>query len=196
MDAIRDQLEKNTVERVALCIHEVERNVVLERWSFDLSAFPVVEQLDRDTPFERQVGGRNASGENFRNQINIADVEAQFRAVLSRVTSTSARLKPLPKDRECSFTISIEVRDNADRPVGRLEKEERKWIAAEPEPWSDSEEQHGKPEGDAPEERMMGDRKRRAKIVPIRRLEAGELRMEVWVEESEAKFPPENVASA
>lgn len=193
VDAVRDQFEKNTVEKVAVCIFDVERNVVLEKWVFDLGTFPVIEKVDRDTPFEKPAGENGGLQISLRNRINIADLEAQFRAVLSRIGSASDRLHPLPKNAECSFTVSIELRDDADRPVGRLEKEERKWIAAEPEPWNPSENQHAESQGDS----EAGSRVQsglgalaaeRGKTVPIRRLEAGELRMEVWVEESKAKF--------
>lgn len=189
IDAIRDQLEKNTVEKIAICIFDVEKNVVLEKWTFDLRNFPAVDKLDRDTPFEKQAGGADASDINLENKINVADLEAQFRAVLSRLASVGARLRALPKDAECSFTVSIEVRNHADRPVGRFEKEERKWIAAEPGPWNDvEEEQNGDAEAADQAKQKMTPGEGTAKTLPIRRLEAGELRMEVWVEESKAKF--------
>lgn len=190
IDAIRDQLEKNIVERIAVCIFDTERNVVLEKWTFDLRAFPVVEKVDRDTPFEKYVGGNDDPNGSLTNKINIADLEAQFRAVLSRITSSSARLSALPQDRECSFTVSIELRDGADRPVGRLEKEERKWIAAEPEPWGDEGQPQNGSDGDEQVKRNATAGKGKGKTVPIRRLEAGGLRMEVWVEESKAKLTP------
>ncbi len=196
IDAIRDQLEKNTVERVAICIFKVQKNVVLERWTFDLRAFPVVEKGDQDTPFEKQAEDNDASEIDLKRNINAADLEAQFRAMLSGITSSSARLSALPRDTECSFTVSIEVRDEADRPVGRLEKEERKWIAAEPEPWSDVEEQQGDPEGDEGAKRKVATCKGNGKTIPIRKLEAGELRMEVWVEQSKEKFTPESSSRA
>ncbi len=193
IDAIRDQLEKNTVDKVAVCIFEVQRNVVLERWMFDLRTFPVVEKIDRDTLFEKRLEGDDASNDTFTDNIRVADLEAQFRAVLSRLSSASARLSALPKDAECSFTVSIEIRDDADRPVGRLEKEERKWIAAEPEPWKDPDEQHRASDGDAQQAQATAAHKVNSTTVPIRRLEAGELRMEVWVEESKDKFLQESV---
>ena len=196
IDAIRDQLGKNTVEKVAICIFEVERNVVLEKWTFDLRTFPVVERVDRDTPFENCGEGSNVSKINLDSKINIADVEAQFRAVLSRIDSASARLSTLPKHVEYSFTISIEVRDDADRPVGMLEKEERKWIAAEPEHWGNGDEQQDTSSGETQSRHRVAACKDYDRTVPIRRLEAGQLRMEVWVEESKAKFTQKSITSA
>lgn len=196
IDAIQDQLEKNTIDKVAICIFEVQRNVVLERWTFDLRAFSVVEKIDRDMPFDGRQEGDDICDDTNRNKIRIADLEAQFRAVLSRLSSASARLSALPKDSECSFTVSIEVRDDADRPVGRLEKEERKWIAAEPEPWKETDEQHRASEGGQLKAQAVVAPKMNRKTVPVRRLEAGELRMEVWVEESNAKFLQKSITAA
>jgi len=193
IDAVRDQLEKGTVEKVAMCIFECNNNEVLERWTFDLRALPVVDRKDMDTMFEVRSKDGGGGGEGgvevgpdgfLKKKLNVADLEAQFRAVLSRLNSAAGKMKSLPEDLEYSFTITIEVKENADRPVGRLGKEERKWVAAEPENWIDDE------EGDA-STNTDGDGRhpdKRAKTVPVRRLEAGELRMEVWVEESKAKF--------
>jgi mitotic spindle assembly checkpoint protein MAD2B len=191
IDAVRDQLEKGTVEKVAMCIFECNNNEVLERWTFDLRALPVVDRREMDTMFEGRSKDGGGEGEVevgpdsfLKRKLNVADLEAEFRAVLSRLNSAAGKMKGLPEDLEYSFTITIEVKENADRPVGRLGKEERKWVAAEPDNWIDDE------EGDAPTS-TGGDGRhpdKRAKTVPVRRLEAGELRMEVWVEESKAKF--------
>lgn len=189
VDAVRDQLEKGTVEKIAMCVFECDTNVVLERWTFDLRALPIVDHKEMDTMFEgRSNGDREELGGpegTLRKTINVADLEAQFRAVLSRLNSAAERMQALPEDQEYSFTVTMEVRKNADRPVGRLGKEERKWEAAEPEDWSD---------GDGSDADLTrgntrnGRSERTRKTVPVRRLEAGELRMEVWVEESKAKF--------
>lgn len=128
--AISDQLFKNTVSAVSLCIFELEGNTVLERWTFNLLSFPSVAKRDRDVPF--------ATPDDFlATKVNMVDLEATFRATLSRITSSATRLKPLPtppSGPECSFTLTIEVSPTADRPVGLLDGEERKWIVAEPQP--------------------------------------------------------------
>ncbi len=196
VDAVKDQLEKGTVEKVAMCILECDNNEVFERWTFDLRALPVVDQREMDTIFESRSkeggDGSRLQEAALRRKINIADLEAQFRAVLSRLNNAAGKMKGLPDDQEYSFTITIEVKGDADRPVGRLGKEERKWVAAEPEDWSDD-------EGDA--DSMVNAKEyqrpnRAGKTIPVRRLEAGELRMEVWVEESKAKIDKINNRSA
>lgn len=188
VDAVRDQLEKGTVEKVAVCIFECENNEVLERWTFDLRALPMVDHREMDTMFEGRgtEGGEDQGRQNatLRKKLNVTDLEAQFRAVLSRLNSAGGKLKALPEDRKYSFTVTIEVKENADRPVGRLGKEERKWVAAEPDDWSEDEHDADSTSNDKENMRPNG----KSKTVPVRRLEAGELRMEVWVEESKTKF--------
>jgi mitotic spindle assembly checkpoint protein MAD2B len=190
---VRDQLGKNVLANVAMCIFECDENKVLERWVVDLRSFPIVDRKERDTPFARveDEDTENAGGDiPLRRNVNLADLEAQFRAVLSRLSVSAAKLSALPSGDdapELSFTITMEVRDGADRPTGRRRLPEQGWIAAEPEAFessSDDEDTNIKDShvSKAPE----------GKTVPIRRLEAGELRMEVWVEESKAKFVMES----
>jgi len=189
--AIRDQLEKNTVEKVALCIYECDSNRVLERWTFDLRSFPSAAKRDHDVPFESS-SNDDADDLPLSRKVNVADLEANFRATLSRISTSAGKLMPLPEGPaapECSFTLMIEVKDRADRPVGRLEREERKWIAAEPGPFDQA---VGRNANTASPDEEVADSDSNAnlnaKTHAIRRLEAGELRMEVWVEESAAKF--------
>lgn len=196
--AIRHQFEKNTVEKVSLCIYELGGNRVLERWTFDLGAFPSVARHDRDAPFDADLLAGDEDSP-LDTTVNVADLEAHFRATLSMITTSAARLRPLPEGPgapECSFTLAIEVKDKADRPVGRIEKEERQWMAAEPESFLTS-----PPTSPvAPQERQKDGKTAQAqstaKTHPVRRLEVGELRMEVWVEEAAAKFEYDLPSSA
>lgn len=177
--AVRDQLEKNTVETVAVCIFECDNNEVLERWSFDLRSLPVVTKKDRDVPFE------SIDDVELRKKVNVTDLEASFRATFSRLDTVSGKMRPLPDGEgapECSFTMTIEVKDGADRPVGRLQKEERKWVVAEPDPFEND---FGSGKSREGATKAAG---RSGKTHAIRRLEAGELRMEMFVEESDAKM--------
>ncbi|RMZ90364.1 hypothetical protein DV736_g2397, partial [Chaetothyriales sp. CBS 134916] len=190
--AIRNQLSKSTVDKVQLCIYETEHNCVLEQWTFDLHTLATISPRDQDVPFEE--------GENLNRPLNMADLEATFRATLSRITSTAARLKPLPSSQspssstttsisspDCSFTLTIELRSHADRPVGRLDKQERAWIVAEPDRFSQPT-RSPSTSTTAATFRPTGRPQDDGVTTPVRRLEAGELRMEVWVEESPAKF--------
>ena len=79
--------------------------------------------------------------------------------------------------------MTVEVKEQR-RPAlcGRLEKEERKWVAVEPDSFASDDEQNA---DERPRKKTAGPH---GVTVPVRRLEAGELRMEVWVEESKAKL--------
>lgn len=177
--AIRDQLERNTVKNVAVCIFECDNNEVLERWTFDLHSLPTVEKRDRDVPFD------SIDDAELRKKVNVTDLEAAFRGALSRLSTVSGKMRTLPDGEgapECSFTMTIEVKDGADAPVGRLSKEERKWIVSEPDPFEDeSQPSHESNDGRHRSKGAGG-------TIPVRRLEAGELRMELFVEESEVKM--------
>ncbi|EXJ74830.1 uncharacterized protein A1O5_01526 [Cladophialophora psammophila CBS 110553] len=185
VSAIRDQLEKNVVEKVLLCIYECDSNRVLERWTFDLRSFPSVARGEVDIPFESSPSEDN---DRLSHHLNLADLEANFRATLSRISTSAARLRPLPEGpgaTECSFTLAMEVKDQADRPVGRIDQEERKWIAAEPQPFLSNDPSSSAP---ASQGNDKGTTSLSPQTHPVRRVEAGELQMEVWVEEAAAKF--------
>lgn len=240
VSAVRDQLEKNAVERVSLCIYECTNNRVLERWTFDLHSLPTIARSDTDVPFDfpaaaaatttttvvlttaaeddpESGAGPSTVVDELGRTVNVADLEAHFRATLSRISTAAGRLEPLPEGPgapECSFTLAIELKDHADRPVGRIDREERKWMATEPEPEPEPEPERQPEQKPVPQPQITTTATTRsasshsaekqldvqnqvirapAKPQPprthaIRRLEAGELRMEVWVEESAAKF--------
>lgn len=177
--AVREQLERNAVEKVSLCIFECDNNEVLERWTFDLHSLPNVIRRDRDVPFD------SIDDADLRKTINITDLEATFRGVFSRLDTVSAKMRPLPDGDgapECSFTMTVEIKEGADAPVGRLSKDERQWIVAEPDPFSDAH------KADGPLEKARNRYAEKGGTYPVRRLEAGELRMEMFVEESEVKL--------
>ncbi|KKY14334.1 putative mitotic spindle checkpoint protein [Phaeomoniella chlamydospora] len=174
--------------------------------------------------FEREAGNAHGktSPESFpipeqNIQISTTDLEAHFRAILSRLNTTSSRLEPLVHRKpesldqasdssianlELSFTISLTLKADADRPVSVLDREERKWIAAEAETETETETEpqaSAQPdsESDSPSPNKADNdtksepnpkSKTKIKTTAIRKLEIGELRMQVFVEEGEAKF--------
>lgn len=99
------------------------------------------------------------------------DLEAQFRAVLHRLTSACGRLAPLPPDEEYLPTLHMVLGPDAEAPAG-MDKDDQQWIAAEPEP----------------ERTRYGADRSQAKTVPVRAVEAGEMKLEVWIEEARDKF--------
>lgn len=180
--AVDTEIRKGTITAVTIVIFSLRTNQPLERYAFDLSGFPRVPPGEANTTFEER------KEDPQKPQV---DLEAQFRACLARLASACARLTPLPRDEEFGFTVCIEVREDALPPAGTT-KEEQTWVVAEPgkvhlrsckAPYSVS--------GSGNREQQQSAQKisnGRAKTVPVRRVEAGELRMELWVEEARQKF--------
>ncbi|KAM5442596.1 hypothetical protein MferCBS31731_002475 [Microsporum ferrugineum] len=166
--AVETQLLKSTVASVAVVILSVSSNRPMEKYTFDLSQIPKVARGDIHTPFE---SSRKKQQQGDVGVIPQVDLEAQFRAVLHRLSSACARLAPLPPDEEYLPTLHIVLRPDAEAPAG-MDKDDQQWIAAEP------------------ESGHTGDRSKasRAKTVPVRTVDAGEMKLEVWIEEASTKF--------
>ncbi|KAL1969680.1 hypothetical protein VTN77DRAFT_8233 [Rasamsonia byssochlamydoides] len=184
--AVETEILKGTITAVTVIISSIRTNQPMERYAFDLSGFPHVPAGEIYATFEERKEEATRPPSNAQS----VDLEAQFRACLARLASACARLTPLPRDDEFGFTVCIEVREDALPPAGTT-KEEQTWIVAEPgqvhlrsctAPFSVSKLGHDKQQQ---QEKMSNGR---AKTVPVRRVEAGELRLELWVEEAKQKF--------
>ncbi|KAB8233809.1 hypothetical protein ETB97_012259 [Aspergillus alliaceus] len=192
--AVGTEILKGTITAVSIIISSLRTNQPLERYAFDLSGFPRVPAGEVNTTFEDRKEDSSKPGAPLPDRGSApptVDLEAQFRACLARLASACARLTPLPRDDEFSFTVCIEVREDALPPAGTT-TEEQTWIVAEPgkvhlrsctAPYSVSKLRNGEPQQPPP--RVSNGR---AKTVPVRRVEAGELRLELWVEEARQKF--------
>lgn len=132
----------------------------------------------------------NAANERMFNPPPTSDLPQQFRATLTRLGTSLAKLSPLPED--CSFTVAIEMRDEEDveAPISK----EGQWIAAEPGLQRDRQIRGGANAGFGLETGygVNGSRKGKdlggVRTVPVRSLEAGAFVMEVWVEEGKGKY--------
>lgn len=213
--AVGTEILKGTITAVSIILSSLRTNQPLERYAFDLSGLPRVSPGDINTTFEDRrddpsssvkLGGGGSVADRLTPSQTV-DLEAQFRACLARLASACARLTPLPRDDEFSFTVCIEVREDALPPAGTT-KEEQTWIVAEPgqvhwrsctAPYSVSKARLADPQHQPPPQPQppqppppMSAMSRlsnvRAKTVPVRRVEAGELRVELWVEEARQKF--------
>ncbi|KAJ5893747.1 hypothetical protein N7495_005438 [Penicillium taxi] len=187
--AVGTEILKGTITAVSIIISSLRSNQPLERYAFDLSGFPRAPAGEVNTTFEERSENLPTTPVNANTAPTSVDLESQFRACLARLASACARLTPLPRDDEFSFTVCIEVREDALPPAGTT-REEQTWIVAEPEkvhmrsctaPYSVSKVRKDDP---SPPQTSNG----RAKTVPVRRVEAGELRLELWVEEARQKF--------
>jgi mitotic spindle assembly checkpoint protein MAD2B len=184
--AVESEILKGTITAVTVIISSVRTNQPMERYAFDLSGFPHVPVGELYTTFEE----RKEEASKPASTAQSIDLESQFRACFARLASACARLTPLPRDDEFGFTVCIEVREDALPPVGTT-KEEQTWIVAEPgqvhvrsctAPFSVSK------VGSHSQQPLLPKINGRAKTVPVRRVEAGELRLELWVEEARQKF--------
>ena len=165
----------------------------LERFLFDVSAFPTVPLSEALTPFEEQTEGSGpapSKAPSGSTRVAVVDLEEQFRAIFARLASSCSHLAPLPEN--CSFTVCIELKDDVgvDPPVGHPQP----WIPAQP-TLQPAGNQDGIEQGGS-----TGGRKGRdlggVKTTPIRSVEAGEFVMEMWIEEGKAKSDLQNSGSS
>lgn len=191
VSAVSDQLLKGTLARVALVIVDPETYKPLERFVWDLTRLPVVPMGEVGTPLEREGGGAIGGQDGTTPPV---DLEEQFRAVMSQLSVVGGRLAPIPEG--CTFTVSIELKDEADPPIGHPQP----WVPSQPglqrtagrqmngQP-SYSEEQKAPPEQEQEQgsERREGADLGGVRALPVRTVEAGEMVFEMWIEEGKAK---------
>ncbi|KAF3482237.1 RevA [Arthroderma uncinatum] len=175
--AVESQLLKSTVAAVAVVILSVSTNRPMEKYTFDLAQMPQVPPADIHTPFESSRQQRLQGGAGIAPPPPQADLEAQFRTVLTRLTSSCARLASLPPDDEYIPTLHIVLRPDADAPAG-MNRDDQLWIAAEPESFDRLNSQ----------DTSDGQKSHHGKTVPVRSIDAGEMKLEVWIEEAKSKF--------
>jgi mitotic spindle assembly checkpoint protein MAD2B len=163
---IEKELMKCTVERVSLVIFS-RWDDPLERFVFDLSRFPIVKRQDWYTTF----AGSEDQGEQNLPLINM---EEQFRAVMAKLAFCHRELEPLPED--CNFNIAIELRDEADPPIGHPQP----WIPVVPSLQKEKESE-GSPA-------VVGEDLGGVSTTPLRLVDAGAMSFEMWIEEGKTKI--------
>jgi mitotic spindle assembly checkpoint protein MAD2B len=207
--AVREDLLLGTVSRIGIVIFSLPENnttgsaKIMERYMFDVSTFPVVSKNERNMEIEWESSAseqENDSDESHAPVVNRkkgkekewdADVDVnlseQFRAALIALTSRTSRLEPLLPN--CSFNISMELKDEAD--VDPPIKHPQPWIPVQPSLQKtgrkatvrDEEEEQAREKAIDGGEDLGG-----VKVTPIRAVEAGVFRFETWIEEGKAKF--------
>ncbi|KAF1996867.1 DNA-binding protein [Amniculicola lignicola CBS 123094] len=192
---------------------------ILERFMLDVSRFPVVEKGERNTEIEWEAEGENSrsssssdndddnegssdeAGPNPRHAKAKAKAEAldadvdvdlseQFRAAFITLTTRCSQLSPLPKD--CSFNISMELKDSAD--IDPPIRHPQPWIPVQPNLQKTG--RKGAQEQEDRKTQEEGQDLGGVKVTPIRAVEVGVFRFETWVEEGRAKFEMENKAKS
>ena len=184
-----------TVAQTSLIIHAPpSSSSPLERYVFSTSSFPRIPLSETRTPFAPNPTQNPAdeppdpvSVKRF-NPPPASDLPEQFRATFARLSTSLARLKQLPED--CSFTLAIEMRDEegVEVPIDR----EGKWVVAEPglqrRKFGNVDVDPDNGVGVEGKESGRGKDLGGVRTTPVRSLEAGAFRMEVWVEEGRGKF--------
>lgn len=155
MAAVETEMLKGSVERVVVVIYGTNSKPT-ERYLFDTSRFPAVAATDVDLPLQR----KTPHGE-IVTILPAVDIEEQFRATMSKLTNCNALLRPPPTGG--TFTVAIEVKDEAQAPVGH------------PQPWMPVE-----PALDGENDRSLSD------MHALRAVAAGDLVFESWIEEAPA----------
>ncbi|KAI0442566.1 HORMA domain-containing protein [Xylaria telfairii] len=190
VDASRAQIAQGAVERLAVVIYN-GKSAVMERWMFDVARFPVWKGVPRDgkgmekewaredddgddasgdTAAAAAVVGDGIPGDDQQSKVNWANIDEQLRAAVRRLAYVSEKMTPLPEG--CTFTIAVELRDEAEAPIGHPQP----WVPTQPSLQTASTDQQ------KPGEDVGG-----ARTTPLRAVEAGPLFFECWVEEGKAK---------
>lgn len=176
---------------------------VLERWMFDITRFPAwpggIEAMrnfrgeeragdrlqDDDEDADEEVGSGDEHAEEAAldtaavngdraEAINWTDVDEQLRGAVRRLAYAGETIEALPPG--CSFTVAVELRDEARAPIGHPQP----WIPSQPDLQPRSQAEHRKDVG-----------ARGSKTIPVRTVEAGPLFFECWVEEGRTKGRPQ-----
>jgi mitotic spindle assembly checkpoint protein MAD2B len=107
-------LFKGTVARTVVLIYSPESKP-LERFLFDTSGFPLVPALEALTKFEGPLDGEDGPQGSMKPLL-LVDIEEQLRSVMRRLSNCQNSLGKLPEG--CSFTVCVELKDEADPPIG------------------------------------------------------------------------------
>jgi mitotic spindle assembly checkpoint protein MAD2B len=212
--AVREELLEGTVSRIGIVVFscgdgeagKTGSAKIMERYMFDVSTFPVVGKNERNMEIEWDYNSSDDAGNDSdvsnpavkkkgkQKELDLdvdTNLSEQFRAALIVLTSRTAQLSPLPPN--CSFNISMELKDEGD--VDPPIRHPQPWIPVQPSLQKtgrkatvrdeDEEEEVQKGRGKAISE---GNDLGGVKVTPIRSVEAGVFRFETWVEEGKAKF--------
>lgn len=140
VDAVKAQLVKGTVSRIAIVIHGRDTQV-RERWMLDVGSFPAWPEFDEvqslcgagedaaegkgkekegpqqeDGEAEEDAEPEHAEAQRGETAVNWSDVDEGLRAALWKMALVSEKMAPLPDG--CSFTIALELREASEAPIG------------------------------------------------------------------------------
>ena len=163
--ALEPELLEGKVDKVSLVIFSQD-NTPMERFVFDMSSFPTVNKADWYVPI--------APSQELGNQVPQVNMEEQFRAAISRIVFCHRDLEHLPDD--CTFNIAVELKDEATPSLSHSSP----WVPCE------TSLQHRVETENAP--RHRGADLGGAQTTALRKVDAGPMVFELWVEEAQAKI--------
>lgn len=122
--AVSAQLRRGAVRRIAVAMHAAESFAVLERWVFDVEAFPAwgdagmeeEEQALLAAGVEPEEVEDDDDDDDEDECVNWTDVNEALRGALRRVAHAAEMMPPLPAG--STFTLAVELRDEAAAPIG------------------------------------------------------------------------------
>lgn len=103
------QIRRAAVDRIILVVHAPQGFRVLERWVFDVAWFPADWGGDEQPP--PPAAGEDDGGD----EVNWADVNEALRGALRRIAYAAEKAPRLPDG--CTFTLAVELRDEASAPI-------------------------------------------------------------------------------
>ncbi|KAL6818196.1 DNA-binding protein [Trichoderma sp. SZMC 28013] len=174
--AIAVQLRAGSVRRIVLAVHSPSPSIVRERWVFDVHRFPAwgtAAETDAPTSHQQQDQQQEDLDEPPEDvddaaaeKLNWADIHEALRAALQRLAYAAQGAPKLPPG--CTFTLALELRDEAEAPIGY------------PQPWIPSEGPLQPPTAEKPHQ---GESLRGAATKPVRSVRADPLFFECWLEQ-------------
>jgi mitotic spindle assembly checkpoint protein MAD2B len=102
------------VQVVSVVILSESSKQPLERFSFDVSSFPEIDNLKMHSLLIHEP---NDSDENEVGLpgTSMAELGDQFRAVMQQLSACTGRLGKLPGN--CTFTVMVELKEGSDPPI-------------------------------------------------------------------------------
>lgn len=139
VSAISNQLNAGTVKRIVFVVHGSNgSSKVRERWVFDVERFPAwaikneaataaaaAADSEAPTSHQQQEGEEDDDSEEGEDEetaaevqdaLNWADTHEALRGALQRLAYAAQGADKLPAG--CTFTLALELRDEAEAPIG------------------------------------------------------------------------------
>lgn len=140
VSAISNQLNAGTARRIVVVVHSSDGSKVRERWVFDVERFPAWnlkneaavesdeptshQQQDDDEDYDSEEEEDEETAAEVQDALNWADIHESLRGALQRLAYAAQAAEKLPPG--CTFTLALELRDEAEAPIGvsKLEQHE------------------------------------------------------------------------